>query len=421
MVFSFNIDYKDISTELCEIGSKYDTSKSPLRNSNTDLISCRPYTIFYNDFFIKQRNEKLQLAEIGISNGGSLLMWSEFFNNSKIYGFEYNNQLIDKLNDKLKDKVNNNNIFLSEIDVRYQTKISKKFNNINEKFDIIIDNSTHKFEDQIRLIKNIYHFLKPGGVIIIEDIFKSYDENDYILKLNNYLDFFQEYFFITLDHSRNKDNNKDNNKLFVLIKNGEKIFDNSKKITIITPSCRPENLIKLYECLNFNFIKEWIIVYDSSKVIENNKLFLDDLNNDKISEYFHNSRGIYGNPQRNFALKNIKNKDTYLYYLDDDNIIHPNFYKLLTIIGEDKLCTFNQKNMKSNNLDNILFGNNIEIDNIDTAMFLFSFKFNKLNQWDINKYNADGYYIKEIYDSNKNNWIYINNELSYWNYLTDFT
>jgi SAM-dependent methyltransferase len=416
MVFSFDIDYKDISTELCEIGSKYDTSKSPLRSNNTDLINCRPYTIFYNDFFIKQRNEKLQLAEIGISNGGSLLMWSDFFSNSKIYGFEYNNKLIDNFNNKF----NNPNIFLSEIDVRYQTKISKKFNNVNEKFDIIIDNSTHEFEDQIRLIKNIYNSLKPGGVIIIEDILKSYNENDYILKLNNYLDFFQEYFFITLDHSRKKYNDKDNNKLFVLIKNGEKIFDNSKKITIITPSCRPDNLIKTRESLNFNFIKEWIIVYDSSKVIKNTKLFLDDVNNDKISEYFHNSRGISGNPQRNFALKNIKNKDTYIYYLDDDNIIHPNFYKLLTIIGEEKLCTFNQKNMKSNNLDNILFGNNIEIDKIDTSMFLFFLKFNKLTQWDINRYNADGYYIKEIYESNKKNWIYINNELSYYNYLVDF-
>lgn len=415
MVFSFNIDYKYYKSDLCVIGAKYGSSKSSLKDNKSNLGNCRSYTIFYNDFFNKQRNEKLNLAEIGISNGGSLLMWNEYFKNSKIYGFEINDSLINNFN----EKYNNNNILISKIDVGYITKIVKCFNKINEQFDIIIDNSTHNVEDQIRLIKNVYKFLKPGGVIVIEDILINYNENDYILKLNNLMDCFQEYFFITLDHSKNS--NTTNNKLFVLIKNGEKIFDNSKKITIITPSCRPENLLKIKNSLNFNFITEWIIVYDSSKVIKNDKLFLNDINKDNISEYFYSNIGISGNPQRNFAKKNIKNKNTYLYYLDDDNIIHSDFYKLLSIIGENKLCTFNQKNIRYGDENQILLGNNIEIDRIDTAMYLIDYKLNKLTQWNPHRYNADGYYIKEIYENKKNNWIYINNELSYWNYLSDFT
>jgi SAM-dependent methyltransferase len=416
MAFSFDINYKNIISELCEIGFKHNSSKSPLRTETSDSINCRPYTIFYNDFFNKQRNDILNLAEIGISNGGSLLMWSEYFKNSKIFGFDNDSTLINNFN----NKNNNSNVLLSKINVKYQTDIFKNFSKINEKYDIIIDNLTCQMEDQIKLIKNIYSFLKPGGVLIIEDICKNYDENDYILKLNNLKELFQDYFFITLDHSRKKSCENDNTKLFILIKNGEKIFDNTKKITIITPSYRPENLIKISNSLNFNFIKEWIIVYDSNKVTNNNKLFLNDINKDKISEYFYSDNGISGNPQRNFAIKNIKNKNTYLYYLDDDNIIHPDFYKLLSIIGENKFCTFNQKNMRCGNINNILNGNDIVIDRIDIAMSLIDYNINKLIQWNPYIYNADGYYIKEIYDNNKNNWIYIKNELSYWNYLTDF-
>ena len=417
MAFSFDIDYKNITTDLCEIGYKFNSSKSPLTINKPDFKNCRPYTIFYNDFFNKQRNEKLNLAEIGISNGGSLLMWSEYFQNSKIYGFDNNNTLIKSFNNNF----NNTNILLSKIDVKYQTNIFKNFNNIKENFDIIIDNSSHQLEDQIRLIKNVYNFLKPGGVIIIEDIFKNYNENDYILKLNNLSELFQEYFFISLNHSRKQSNENDNTKLFILIKNGKKIFDNSKKITIITPSCRPNNLIKIRNSLNFNFIAEWIIVYDSSKVSNNNdKIFLNDVNKDKISEYFYKGTGICGNPQRNFAIKNIKNKNTYLYYLDDDNIIHSDFYKLLSIIGENKLYTFNQKNMRYGNLNNILYGNTIDIDKINTPMYLIDYNLNKLTQWNQHRFNADSYYIKEIYENNKNNWIYIKNELSYLNYLKDF-
>jgi hypothetical protein len=49
--------------------------------------------------------------------------------------------------------------------------------------------------------------------------------------------------------------------------------------------------------------------------------------NNKIKEYVCKGEGISGNPQRNYALTKITNPNTVLYYLDDDNILHPNLYK----------------------------------------------------------------------------------------------
>jgi predicted O-methyltransferase YrrM len=408
MVFSLNIDYKDLSCELCKIGGKYDTDKSSLRNNVTNTRHCHPYTLFYNSFFKKQRHEELKIAELGILDGASLLMWREYFSNSQIYGFEYNNLLINNF----KKKFDNNRINLTNIDVTNKDSILNSLRDVNETYDIIIDDTTHQFEDQIRVIENIYSYLKPGGVLIIEDIFKSYNENDYIDKLQPILHHFQDYFFISLDHSRKNSYGWDNDKLFVLIKKGEEIFTNNKKITIITPSSRPDNLIEVQKSLNFNFIHEWIIVYDGSKITENPYLFTNHLNNDKISEYLYKGNGISGNSQRNFALENIKNKDTYLYYLDDDNIIHEDLYKILNIIGDQKFCTFDQKNR--------IKGDNIQVDKIDTAMFLIDFNLCKSIRWIEDKYNADGYYIKECYSDNNINWIYIDNDLSYYNYLQNF-
>ena len=181
--------------------------------------------------------------------------------------------------------------------------------------------------------------------------------------------------------------------------NGEKC-----KITIITPCCRPEKLRRIKESINFDYLDEWIIVYDESKVKSREKQF-DDC---KISEYYHTSTGISGNPQRNYGLSQIKNEDTFIYYLDDDNIIHPDLYKLLNVINKDNFYTFNQ--LKGH------LGNNIKTGYIDTAMFLIYYPLIKGLNWVIDKYEADGLYISNVYNLNKDKWIYVNNIYCYYNY-----
>jgi hypothetical protein len=59
--------------------------------------------------------------------------------------------------------------------------------------------------------------------------------------------------------------------------------------------------------------------------------------------YIYKCDCIAGNGQRNYALTKITNPDTLLYYLDDDNIIHPDLYNLLDFI-DNTIYTFNQYN-----------------------------------------------------------------------------
>lgn len=407
-MISLHVDYKNISTELCEIGAKYDVDASSQRKDVTNDRHCHPFTIFYDSLFKNYRNNNLNVGVLSFLNSNSLLMWDEYFPNANINGFEYNDEYINYFNQFIKNK---DKVKLSKIDISNKDNINNIFNTNNLLYDIIIDDTTHIMEDQVRIIENTYNYLKPGGILIIEDIFKAYDENDYIKKLEHILSNFQEYYFISLDHNRRNSTGWDNDKLFVLIKNGNPIFKKNIKMTIITPSIRINNLIKIKDSINFEYVNEWIIVYDGNKIKDNPHIFMNDLYKDKIKEYVHQGQGISGNPQRNFALDSIEIKNTYLYFLDDDNKIHKDLYKLLNIIDDNKLFTFNQKDR--------INGNCIEVYYIDTAMMLIDYNLCKDIRWILDKYNADGFYIKECYLKNSDKWIYVNNSLCNYNNLCE--
>jgi len=176
---TLKINYNSNISELCVIGSNYDTDKSSQRQNVSDSRHCHPYTLFYDGLFRNKKHEKLKMAELGILEGGSLRMWQEYFENTEIYGFEYADHYINHY----KDNFNMDRITLSKIDVTSQQSISQTFSELDIQYDIIIEDTTHQFEDQIRVIENTYTYLKPGGLMIIEDVFKSYDEKDYLERL----------------------------------------------------------------------------------------------------------------------------------------------------------------------------------------------------------------------------------------------
>ncbi len=360
--------------------------KDKYTNENNDEqdMSTINFKFLYSSFFENYKNSCYKIAAIGIINDHTLSTWGEYFSNSQIYGFKNNN-------------------------------ISQQIKYLNKKqlnYDIIFIN-TSNFIDQIESISDCYKYLKPGGLLLIENIDINISENSYFNNIQHILKEYQDFYFLTL----NQNNTDKKYKIFILIKSGNTpIFSNKNKITIITPSYRINNLIKLRKSINFNYVNDWIIVYDGNKINDNPYLFKNDEYKDKIREFIFKGEGISGNPQRNFALNQINNDNTYLYYLDDDNLIHPNFYKLLNIIENNKIYTFNQK--RPTNIYpyvDLLKGNNIELFKIDTAMFLIDYKLCKNIYWILDKYNADGYYIKECYEKNMDSHIYIDNVLSYYN------
>lgn len=114
--------------------------------------------MYYEKTLANYKNKTITLLEIGVNAGRSLELWAKYFNESStIIG-------IDK---KMTVPYNP-----SKKNMRYiigdATKIEtlKKLDNI----DIIIDDGSHRIQDQINSFNLLYPKLKEDGVYIIEDI-----------------------------------------------------------------------------------------------------------------------------------------------------------------------------------------------------------------------------------------------------------
>ncbi|MDC0054458.1 class I SAM-dependent methyltransferase [Candidatus Pelagibacter sp.] len=203
------LDMSYYYSELCELSKKFNTDKSPFNKNNFR----HAYTPVYHFLFNKIKNKNLIIAEIGILKNESIKLLREYFINSKIYGFDNEIGLLEiAKKDNLKD------VFYNKIDIKNSSNINNVFQEIGESFDIIIDDSTHVFEDQIRIIENLNKFLKPGGTIVIEDIYNYYDEKNYFNKLSMFKNLFSEIYFIEIKHRNIFTPLWNNNKILVLEK-----------------------------------------------------------------------------------------------------------------------------------------------------------------------------------------------------------
>jgi len=184
-----------------------------------------------------------------------------------------------------------------------------------------------------------------------------------------------------------------------------------KKLSIITPCTRPENLMRLKESIPFEYVHEWIIVYDAPT-------FTPMFHEDAIKEYCCQGPSMVGNRQRNYGLDHITG-DTYVYFLDDDTIMHPDMASFLPTIEPNHLYTFDQsRNSNVFPYTDRLTGDKIEMFHIDTAMFLVDSSLCKDIRWIVDEYTADAIFIVECYSANPSTWMYVNRILSYYNYLT---
>ena len=155
---------------------------------NTDKLE-HGYIKIYEKYFESVRDQKLKILEIGIADGKSLLMWSDYFKNSIVIGID-----IHKVDIKEK-KLDRNNIKVhqgSQSDIKFINDIVKKYEN----FDIIIDDGSHLKKDVIKSFHLLFPHLNNDGLYVVEDMQTSYNHffggNPFDLKYSNsHMNFFK--------------------------------------------------------------------------------------------------------------------------------------------------------------------------------------------------------------------------------------
>jgi cephalosporin hydroxylase len=139
-------------------------------NSITDKNTVHSYLDLYQRLLIDKKETAQNVLEIGIYNGGSIKLWSDFFTKATVHGLDIMN--IDDVCEIIKNKENIQ--LYTSIDAYDKDFVRNTFVNKNIKFDFLLDDGPHTLESMIKFINLYSPLMSDDGILIIEDI-QSYE------------------------------------------------------------------------------------------------------------------------------------------------------------------------------------------------------------------------------------------------------
>ena len=119
----------------------------------------------YSDFYKKElahlRKKSIDILEIGTAKGDGLASFYYYFPKSNLIGLDNNPFRLRYKSKRVR------NIFA---DVSSRRILKNLTNHLNQKFDLIIEDSSHKLIDQILCFVENFKNLKSGGIYVVEDL-----------------------------------------------------------------------------------------------------------------------------------------------------------------------------------------------------------------------------------------------------------
>jgi hypothetical protein len=145
-----------LSPSLDEIGRKYSTDKA---SHHHDFLR------LYEKRLSHLQSQRFTMIEVGVYQGASVATWNEYFSNAKIVGIDIDPQC---------KKYERGNI---QVRVGDQSDANFLFDIISEfgKPRLVIDDGSHRWDQQIATLQILFPLLEPGGFYICEDIDTSFD------------------------------------------------------------------------------------------------------------------------------------------------------------------------------------------------------------------------------------------------------
>ena len=162
---------KEINMTLIEIINQNDY----IVKHGTDKESKHKYcSAFYDKVFFDLKDKKLNILEIGIQYGSSLVLWNEYFKNSIVYGIDNTDFIKDRLDTYPRIKTIIQDAYRKELTFNLPL------------FDIIIDDGPHTLESQKIFINHYFKKLNKNGKLIIEDILGDFNLNELLKEANKF-------------------------------------------------------------------------------------------------------------------------------------------------------------------------------------------------------------------------------------------
>jgi hypothetical protein len=134
---------------------------------NPKYLSIKHSSYFqvYEELLSKYRNKPIIFVEVGVLNGGSLLMWRSYFGSeARIIGVDYNPAA------KKWEKEGFEIYIGSQSDPAFWDNFFEAFGEI----DVLFDNGGHTNEQQIITTYKCIPHIRDKGILIVEDTHSSY-------------------------------------------------------------------------------------------------------------------------------------------------------------------------------------------------------------------------------------------------------
>jgi hypothetical protein len=201
----------------------------------------------------------------------------------------------------------------------------------------------------------------------------------------------------------------------------------SKTIHLVTAVSRPQNLPRIYNSIRHSLEKtdltaEWILVGDRWKDLESvpeigTKFYR--LNITKTVDNF-SGPSPYGIRQKNLGMGMIK--QGYFHCLDDDNIVHPNFFSGIepdVKAGTQAIC-FNQKRwdmLGTLQADPRL----MDYGQIDNTMFVVDIGLIGAKRYSLEDAGKEDWlFFSQLHAEHPKQFVFLKKTIAYYNYIHQF-
>lgn len=133
----------------------------------TDKVSAHAYGPFYDDLLNNYIDKDINLLELGVLCGGSIVAWHKVLEKANIFGIDCNFSRLKYLN--LNEQYDRMKLFDIKLYMpNTQAIVDEQLGHLT--FDLIIDDASHDPNHQFSAFKIFFERLKPEGIYVIEDL-----------------------------------------------------------------------------------------------------------------------------------------------------------------------------------------------------------------------------------------------------------
>lgn len=199
-------------------------------------------------------------------------------------------------------------------------------------------------------------------------------------------------------------------------------------INLVTAVSRPDNLPRIHRSIARSLSRStlkarWILVIDGEQAIPP---AIDARLQDGAFEVeklvYLGGPCPYGINQKNLGMASIV--EGYYHCIDDDNIVHPDFFPSLerSMAANPKKRVFVFGQQRWDNIKSLIASpDRMEYGKIDNTMFVTHRSLIGAHRYDLSRSGReDFHFFRKLYDLHKEEFVFISETLAYYNYITHF-